>query len=149
MTLTMTQWTWQDALSVYVLESVPPAEDGVLTVYTGQQISLTCSHNNTITGTTRWIASPPIDCVTDVSHTSSIPPPPCGPFVFQEITPLVFPSSPLNSTAVAIATDDMNGTNIECLGGNVLSSFSVGNILLSVISPTVVGKLVMKIYKAV
>ena len=46
MTLIVTQWTWQAALSVNILESVPPAEDGVLTVYAGQQISLTCSHDN-------------------------------------------------------------------------------------------------------
>ena len=155
MTLIVAQWTWQDALSVNVLESVPPStEDGVLTVYTGQQISLTCSHNNTVTATTRWIASPPVDCVTDISHTSSTPPPPCGPFMFQAITPLESAFSSLNSTAVAIATDNMNGTNIECRGGNVVISFSVGNILLSVISPSVVGKLVVqniqtKLYKII
>ena len=142
MTLIVTQCTWQGALSVNVLESIPPAEDGVLTVYAGQQISLTCSHNNTVTGTTRWIASPPVDCVTDISHSSSNPPPPCGPFMFQGITPLISPfPSLLNSTAVATSTTNMNGTNIECRGGNAISSFSVDNISLSVISPTVVGKL--------
>ena len=157
MTLIVTQCTCQGTLSVNVLESVPPAEDGVLTVYTGQQISLTCSHNNTLTATTRWIASPPVDCETEFSHIGSNPPlpPPCGPFMFQGITPLFNPLPPLlNSTAVAIAQDNMNGTNIECIGGNVVSSFSVGSISLSVISPTVVGKLVVqniqtKLYKII
>ena len=139
MTLIVAQCTWQDALSVNVLESIPPAEDGVLTVYTGQQISLTCSHNNTVTATTRWIASPPVDCETEISHIGSNPPP-CGPFMFQEITPLSISSIILNSTAVAIATENMNGTNIECRGGNAVFSFRVGNISLSVLSPTVVGK---------
>ena len=85
----MTQWTWQAALSVNVLESVPPAEDGVLTVYAGQQISLTCSHNNTVTAATHWIVSPPVDCETGISHIILNSPPPCGPFMFQEITPFM------------------------------------------------------------
>ena len=144
MTLIVTQCKWQAALSVNVLESVPPAEDGVLTVYAGQQISLTCSHDNIRSGGTRWRASPPVDCATDISHIGSNPPlpPPCGPFMFQEITPFTPVPAFLNSTIVAVATTNMTGTNIECRGGNIAASFRVGNISLSVLSPTVtvVGK---------
>lgn len=139
MTLIITQW--QGALSTNVLESAPPAVNGVLTVYTGQQISLTCNHDNVITGGTRWIASPPINCLTDISHNSANPPTPapCGPFMFQGITPLVPLPSHLNSTAVATVTANMTGTNIECRGGNSVNSFIVGNISLLVIS--IVGEL--------
>ena len=147
MTLIVAQWMWQGALSVNVLESVPPAEEGVLTVYAGQQISLTCSHGYIASGGTRWIASPPVDCATDISHIGLNPPlpPPCGPFMFQEITPQVPVPPFLNSTIVAVATTNMTDTNIECRGGNIAASFSVGNISLSVISPSVVGKL-CKVY---
>ena len=142
MTLIVTQCTWQDALSVNILESVPPAVNGVLTVYAGQQISLTCGHDIIVTAVTRWIASPPVDCVIDISHIGSNPPtpPPCGPFMFQGITPQTPLPLVLNSTAVAIAQDNMNGTNVECIGGNAIRSSSVGNVSLFVMSPTVVGK---------
>ena len=114
--------------------------NGVLNVCAGQQISLTCSHNNVASGSTRWIASLPVNCTTDISHIGANLSPPCGPFMFQGITPLVSPvPSLLNSTAVATATVNMTGTNIECIGGNVLSSFSVGNISLFVVY--VVGEL--------
>ena len=146
MTFIVTQCTWQGALLVNVLESIPPTENGVLTVYAGQQISLTCSHDNVAVASTRWIASSPVNCATDVSHLGSNPstPPPCGPFMFQGITPLEPVASLLNSTIVAVATANMTGTNIECRGGNAFSSLSIGNISLSVISPTVVGKLVVQ-----
>ena len=139
MTLTVTQW--QGVSSVSDLESTPPTVNGVLTVCAGEQISLTCSHDNVGTAATRWIASPPVSCLTDISHIAANPPSPpsCGPFMFQGITPLVLVPSLLNSTAVATATINMTGTNIECRGGNVVNSFSVGNISLSVVY--VVGEL--------
>ena len=130
-TLIVTQW--QGASSVNTLESIPPAVNGVLTVSAGQQISLTCSHDNVNLANTRWIASPPVSCTTDISHTT-LTNPPCGPFTFQDITALVQPlPSLLNSTAVATAAINMIGTNIECRGGNIVASFSVGNISLSVV----------------
>ena len=132
MTLIVTHW--QGVLSVNVLESTPTAMNGVLTACAGQQISLTCSHNNVVSGGTRWIASPPVNCMTDISHIGSNSPSPCGPFMFQDITLLVQPSPLcLNSTAVAIATVNMTGTNMECRGGNVVNSFDVGNISLCVV----------------
>ena len=144
MTFIVTQCTWQGALLVNVLESIPPTENGVLTVYAGQQISLTCSHDNVAVASTRWIASSPVNCAIDISHIGPNPPipSPCGPFMFQGITPLEPVPPLLNSTAVATTTANMNATNVECRSGNVVTSFlSVGNISLSVISPTVVGKL--------
>ena len=122
---------WEGALSVNVLESTPSAVNGVMTVCVGEQITLTCSHDNVVTGGTRWKASLPINCLTDVSHPTATATP-CGPFMFQEITPLTPIPTLLNSTAVATATVNMTGTNIECRGGNVVNSFSVGNISLFV-----------------
>ena len=119
---------WEGALSFNVLESTPPAVNGVMTVCVGEQIMLTCSHDNIVTASTRWKASPPITCLTDVSHSAT----PCGPFMFQGITPLTPVPTLLNSTAVAIATVNMTGANIECRGGNAINSFSVGNISLFV-----------------
>ena len=132
---------WQGVSSVNVLESIPPIVNGVLTVCAGEQISLICSHDNVGTASTRWIASSPVSCRSDISHNGANPPipPPCGPFMFQIITPLVPVPSLLNSTAVATVTVNMTGANIECRGGNVVNSFSVGNISLSVGS--VVGEL--------
>ena len=127
---------WEGALSVSTLESTPPAVNGVLNVCAGQQISLTCSHDNVASGGTRWIASPPVNCLTDISHIGASPstPPPCGTFMFQGISPLVSPVPPLllNSTAMTTVTINMTGTNIECRGGNIAYFFSVGNISLSV-----------------
>ena len=138
-TLIITQW--QGALSVNVLESTPPAVNGVLTVCAGQRISLTCSHNNVAIAATSWIASPPVNCITYISHLGISPatPSPCGPFMFQGITPIEPVPPQLNSTAMATATANMTGTNIECRGGNVINNFSVGNISLLVIS--IVGEL--------
>ena len=132
-TLIITQW--QGVLTVNTLESTPAAVNGVLTACAGQQISLTCSHNNVVSGGTLWRASPPVNCSMDVSHIGANPPtpPPCGPFRYQGITPLVSVPSLLNSTAVAIATVNMTGTDIECRGGNSFSSFHVGNISLCVV----------------
>ena len=126
---------WQGASSISTLESTPPAMNGVLTVFAGQQISLTCSHDNIVTAGTRWIASPPVSCMTDISHIGTNPPspPPCGPFMFEEITPTHPVPLYFNSTAVAVATVSMTGTNTECRGGTVIAPFSVGNISLSVV----------------
>ena len=140
-TVTLIQSHWQGTSSVNVLESTPTAVNGVLTVCAGQQISLTCSHDNVATASTLWIVSPPVNCMTAVSHTILTADPQCVPFMFQGITRLEVGITLLNSTTVATATANMTGTNIECRGGNVINSFSVGNISLSVIS--VVGELCM------
>ena len=66
--VTLIQVHWQGASSVNVLESIPLTVNGVLTVCAGQQISLTCNHDNVGTASTRWIASPPVTCITDISH---------------------------------------------------------------------------------
>ena len=138
-TLVQSHWQLQGASAVNVLESTPTAVNGVLTVCAGQQISLTCSHDSVITGTTRWIVSPPVNCVTDVSHITLNANSQCAPFMFQGINLLQVGVTLLNSTVVATTTANMTGTNVECRGGNAFSgSFSVGNISLSVIS--VVGE---------
>ena len=135
-TVTLMVTQWQGVSSINNLESIPPAVNGVLTVFVGQQISLTCSHDNIIFGGTRWIVSSPVNCSTTISHIGTNPQSiHCGPFTFEGITPLepVIPTF-LQSTAVAVATVNMTGANIECRGGNTqANSFSAGNISLSVV----------------
>ena len=78
---------WRGTSSVSTLESTPPTVNGVLNVCAGQQISLTCGHNNILTGNTHWTASPPVNCITDVSHIGANPPspPPCGHSCFKRL----------------------------------------------------------------
>ena len=121
--------------STNTLESAPPSVNGLLTACDGQQISLTCSHDNidVACGGTLLLASPPVNCVANVAHTA-ITASPCGPFTFEGITHLELPLPPsLNFTAVANATVTMNGTDIECRGGNAVASVSIGNISLCII----------------
>ena len=109
--------------------------NGTLTACVDQRISLICSHDNVNILSTRWIASPPVDCLTAVSHIGPNPPtpPPCGPFTFEGITPEEPAPSLLNSTAVATTTVNMSNTTIECRGGSSRNFFSVGNISLCVV----------------
>ena len=119
-------------ISINILESSPPQVNGVLTTCAGEEISLTCSHNNVVASTTQWFISPPANCTASVTHN---PPnsPMCGPFVFQDVTPAVSLNVNLNSTAVATADVSMSGSVVECVGGNKVSNFSVGNISLCVL----------------
>ena len=138
MLVTMTTVNWQTVSSVNTLESTPPSVNGVLTACAGQQISLTCSHNNVVFGATIWRACPPVNCVTNVAHSiGSSAQLSCGPFTFQGITFLLDASSVLSATAVANATVNMSNATIECRGGNAIHSFSVGNITLCVVGESI------------
>ena len=74
-----------------------------------------------------------MNCSVDVSHNPPTPTaPPCGPFIFQNITVLDQVVTQLNSTAVAIATTEISRSVVECKGGFNMP-ISVGNISLCVI----------------
>ena len=98
----------------------------------GDMISLTCSHDEVSSITTNWIISSPVNCSTEILHNPPTPSaPPCGLFSFQNIT-IADQVVQLNSTAVATANSEINGSVIECIGG-FSSSVSLSNISLCVI----------------
>ena len=114
------------------LVSSPSQVNGQLTACVGDQISLTCSHDNAISAGTRWIISLPVGCETVISHNPPITAPPCGPFVFQNITLAEAGVTRLNSTAVATANITMNGSEVECRAGNLIASTNVDNVSLCI-----------------
>ena len=117
------------------LMSIPSQVNGTLVACVGDEISLTCSHNNTVSATTRWIISSPVNCSTHVNHNPPTPvAPPCGPSSFQNITIAEGGVAQLNSTAVAIVNSStaINGSIVECKAG-FSTPVSVGNISLCVI----------------
>jgi stage III sporulation protein SpoIIIAA len=120
------------------LTSFPPQINGRTTACVGDEISLTCSRNNSGAAITDWIFSSPVNCSrSDVSHnTQAASPPQCGPFTFMNITRLAEENvAQLNSTvtAVANANSEINGSIIECMFG-IRMPISVGNTSLCVIS---------------
>ena len=115
-----------------LLESIPPHVDGILTAYHGDQISLTCSHNNPATAVTKWSFSSPVNCDKAIDHnppisTTSV----CGPFMFVGISGLS--CCHLNSTAVATASTSITGAVVECRDSAGLSPTVVGSITLCII----------------
>ena len=112
------------------------AVNGILTTCSGNQIAITCSHNQTVSRSTTWNVSPPVNCSTIITHSENPVTPPCGSstFVFQGVNSLSTPgTTALNSTAVIMATVMVSGSVVECRGGNRVGFISVGNISLCVI----------------
>ena len=116
------------------LTSFPPQVNGTITACVGDEISLTCSRNNSGAAITNWMFSPPVNCSSGVSHNSqAAPPPQCGPFIFTNISTLGVASlTQVNSTAVGIASNEINGSKVECMFG-ITMPISVGNTSLCVI----------------
>ena len=117
------------------LTSFPPQINGRITACVGDEISLTCSRNNSGAAITKWIFSPPVNCSSEVSHNSQTASPfQCGPFIFMNISALrVANFIQVNSTAVGTASSEINGSKIECRFG-IRMPVSVGNTSLCVIS---------------
>ena len=112
------------------------AVDGTLTTCSGNQITITCSHNQTETRSTTWNVSPPVNCSTIITHRQNPYIPPCGSstFMFQGVNSLSMSGTTvLNSTAVVMATIMVSGSVVECRGGNKVGFISVGNISLCVV----------------
>ena len=115
------------------LESSPAAVNGTLTTCSGNQIEITCNHNEIDTASTIWRISPPVDCLTIITHDRNPDPPPCGLIMFQNITVATQDTTLLSSTAVVSANVTMSDSVVECSGGNNARSVEVGNISLCVI----------------
>lgn len=110
------------------LVSTPRSINEVITVCSGSQITLTCSHNNTDTGVTRWVFTNISGCESntishDLSITSTLA---CGPFTFSGITELQSETVTLNSTATANASSMLNGGVVQCLDSAGTTSNTIG-----------------------
>ena len=104
----------------------------MLAACAGDQISLTCSHDDLISGTTRWIISQPVNCSETIDHNPPISTNPCGPFTFRDVSMLT-PDTVLSSTAVAAANTSITGTVVECRDSAGIFYDSIGNITLCII----------------
>ena len=103
----------------------------------GDKISLTCSHSNSDNGVTLWTFTPSNHCNrtrVPIDHINPDGVPPCGPFMFENIT-RISPTTPtaLSSTVVFIANESISNTLVECRDsvGDVYNQ--VGNITICVI----------------
>ena len=111
---------------------MPGAVNGVLTVYSGDKISLKCSHVNLVTGVTSWSFGAPISCTKAIDHNPPITTSPCGPFTFEDVTVLMLEGA-LNSTVVATASTSMTGAIVECRDSTGISPNLIGSLTLCVI----------------
>ena len=123
----------EGAHSSNFLTSQPSQVNGSVTAGAGEEISLTCGHDNAGSGAAAWIIRFQINCSTEITHNPPTPSaPPCGPFSFQDITLAEAGVVQLNSTAVATATREIRHSQIECMAGFIPSA-SVGSISLCII----------------
>ncbi len=85
---------------------------GTITVCPGYPISITCSHDNTGSFTTRWVVTGTTDattCTETIAHGSLTPPDDtCGVFTITMISGSASITM-FTSTAQAIATEALNG----------------------------------------
>ena len=120
------------SLGTSSLSSSPAQINGVVTACRGEPIQLTCTHGNTVSGNTRWIVGPPVDCAETISSSVS-PGQSCEPVVtFQDDSML---SEGVVSSIAMIATDNIsiNGTVLECRDGAGLIFNTVGNVSICTI----------------
>ena len=111
--------------------TAPASDGGVLTAGVGQQISLTCSHDNDAAGTTLWKISSPVGCTAVITHITATSSGDCSPFSFEDVSQGLTP--PFNSTAVATATTSMSGAVVQCFDSAAAAAVQVGsNITLCV-----------------
>lgn len=114
------------------LSSSPGQINGVVTACRSEPISLTCTHNNTITGNTRWVVGPPVDCAKTIS--SSVPPgQSCEPIIsFQDVS--VLSEGIVSSRAtVNTANTSVNSTVLECRDGAGILFNTVGNVSICIL----------------
>ena len=117
-----------------LFESNPAHVDGMLTACVGDQISLTCSHDNLDDGVTVWTVSPPVGCMETIIHSYPIHASQCGPFTFQDISDLTGDSiAPLSTTAIATANVSMNGAVVECRDSTGREFNQIGNTTLCIV----------------
>ena len=113
-------------------ESQSAQINGVVTACRGEALSLTCTHNNTVTGNTRWVVGQPVDCAETISSTVS-PGQSCAPTVtFKDVSMLN--EGIVSSTAtLSTANTSVNGTVIECRDGAGIIFNSVVNVSICIL----------------
>ena len=111
------------------------AVNGSITTCSGNPIEITCNHDEIDTASTIWRISPPVNCSTVITHGRNPDTPPCGLFMFHNVTAATRDTTVtvLSSTAVATANVMMSDSVVECRGGNRFRSVKVGNISLCVV----------------
>ena len=107
--------------------------NGTLTTCSGNQVEITCNHNEIDTASTMWRISPPINCSTTITHIHNPDASLCGLITFKNITVAMRDTTLLSSTAVVSVNESMSDSVIECTGGNEVRYVEVGNISLCVI----------------
>ncbi|XP_064397675.1 uncharacterized protein LOC135344395 isoform X2 [Halichondria panicea] len=114
---------------------MPLSANGVLTLCPDVPLSITCSHNNTASGSTRWriTGTTTQNCNALLSHD-----PPdneaCGPFIITSTSNM---DSVLSSTAELVAVPEtLDGAMVECLDGAGSVAESLGIITIQVVDPT-------------
>ncbi len=119
-------------LLVINLTSTPESTNGVLTACPGDRISITCIHNITSIGLTRW-ELPGVMSLCLILHDGSAPPQ-CAPFT---ITMVSDNSGTTVSSTVEITVTDraLDGEMVECRAGlSTINSPLVGSVNISVLS---------------
>ena len=113
--------------------STPAHVGGVLKACVGDQISLTCSHDDIRgNGQTRWLFTPPVDCSFVIDHASSSNAQPCGPFTLQDVSETTG-GMVLNSTVVVTANTSISGAVAECRDALGNSFSEIGRTSICVI----------------
>ena len=112
--------------------SSPAHVSGVLKTCVGDQLSLTCSHDDSMgNGITRWLFSSPVDCNFLIDHSAPNGAQPCGPFTLQGISETG--DSVLNSTVVTQTSTSLSGTVAECRDASGMSYNQIGSTSICVI----------------
>ena len=118
------------------LTSTPNATDGVLAVCLGEQISLTCTHDNIGNAVSRWFVSgqiqtDSINCNEGILHgvqTTTT----CGPLEIIMISDTS--NSILSSTARTVVTESLNGAIVGCFDrAHPELAVQLGNITIKLI----------------
>ena len=119
------------SVAIGSFQSTPsPQDNGLLQVCDGETISLSCSHENTASGISRWVFSPPLDCSFIVDHASPDLSRGCGPFQLETAT---MNNGTLMSTVAATADTTITGTVVECRDSGGISFNVIGNISICVL----------------
>ena len=117
------------------LTSIPSPVNGIITACSGDEISLTCNHDDVGVGTTLWSISAPVNCFQVISHArTNFDNLICGSFAFFNVTSLNSEANPsqLSSTAVATAIASMSGSVVECREGNLVNSMLIDKVSLCI-----------------
>ena len=113
--------------AVGTLTTVPGHINGVLGVCPGETVTLTCTHNTTNSGQTRWEILGGDVCT--VTHDGTRLPT-CG--LLNITMTSDNPASTLTSTAEIKATESMTDTIVQCFGGAFQISPQIGNVTIRV-----------------